>query len=222
MPINKPKELILEQILLGPLENFIYFIGNTETKEIAIVDPAWDINSLFKRIDKEGYTVSAILLTHTHPDHINGFDEVVKRYPVPAYVSEHETGTYGEIPNYQYMNKVHDGEIISVAGIDIKCIHAPGHSEGCQLFVYKNICIAGDSVFVDGIGRADLPGGNPYTMYNTIHNVLLKLPDNTILFPGHNYGQTQFSTIAQQKITNPYLQDCSIDEFISIRMGLDI
>ncbi len=217
--MNLPEELILEQKEIGPLNNFIYFIGDKRTSEIAVVDPAWDVDFLCREAEKKGYKIVAVLLTHCHPDHIQGFDEMTDRYPVDAYVSVHETDDYGKVPRYNQMNKVDDGGKVMIGGIELTCMHVPGHSPGCQLFIYKNACIAGDAIFIDGCGRADLPGSNPKQMYHSLYDVILKLPDDLILFPGHNYGSTPYATLGDQKQTNPYLQADSEEDFLVQRMG---
>ena len=90
---------------------------------------------------------------------------------------------------------------------------------GCQCFLYDGQLIAGDTLFIDGCGRCDLPGGDAKVMYNSLYNILLKLPDETIIYPGHNYGPVPSDTLRHQKQTNPYLQAGSLSEFLGERMG---
>ncbi len=216
--MNIPNELILDQIPLGPINNFLYFIGDAKTKEVAIIDPAWDVNYLRDLAAKKGYKITNIFLTHGHPDHVNGVVEMLSHHDVPCYISKNELGVL--IPRHKNIVKVEDHAKLKVGSIEFECLHTPGHSPGCHLFLYKNVLIAGDTVFIDGCGRCDLPGSNPKQMYNSLYNVIMKLPDETIIFPGHDYGPTPYATLASQKQTNPYLQAKSMEDFLYSRMGL--
>lgn len=216
--MNKASNLILEQMEIGPLNNFIYFIGDPATREIAVVDPAWDVDFLINQARKKGYTITTVFLTHGHHDHVNGLEEILSTHNVPVYISKHEAPFY--IPKIKNLRKVEDRETLKVGNIEFECIHAPGHSPGCQCFRFGDTLIAGDVIFIDGCGRCDLPGSDPRAMYNSLYNVIKKLPDSTILYPGHNYGPAPFATVGSQKKTNPYLQAKNMDEFLYQRMGL--
>ena len=104
--------------------------------------------------------------------------------------------------------------------ISFDILHTPGHTPGCQCFLAQGQLISGDTLFIDGVGRCDLPGGDPKVMYASLSNILMKLPDETIVYPGHNYGPTPTDTIGRQKQTNPYLQCSNLNEFLVERMGL--
>ncbi len=211
-------ELILKQFEIGPLNNFIYFLGDAQTKEIAVVDPAWDVPYLCKEIEKNSYKVSSIFLTHGHPDHVNGLKDILNRFDVPVYISSQEALFYK--PQHKNMVEVEDHQKLKIGRIEFECILTPGHTPGCQCFKYENVLITGDTLFMDGCGRCDLPGGNAKEMYNSLYNILMKLPDSTLLYPGHNYGSASYATLAQQKKTNPYLQCKSLQEFLEERMGI--
>lgn len=215
---NLPDNLILRQMEVGPAGNFIYFIGDAKTKEIAVVDPAWDVDYLCAEAKKETLKIVAVILTHGHPDHVNGLDEILSRHDVPAYISKHEAGFYK--PRHKNIVDVEDRETIKVGAIEIECIWTPGHTPGGHCLKYKNVLITGDTLFIDGCGRCDLPGGNPKKMYDTLYGIILKMPDETILYTGHNYGPAPFTTLGAQKKTNPYLQCRSQEEFLRERMGL--
>lgn len=218
MPL--PGQLILKQMEIGPLQNFIYFVGDPDTKEIAVVDPAWDVPYLCQEADKKGYKISAVFLTHGHPDHVNGLNEILSRHNVPAYISRREAPFYK--PKHKNIVEVEDHQKLKVGTIELECILTPGHTPGCQCFKYKDILITGDAIFIDGCGRCDLPGGDAKVMYNSLYNILLKLPDSTVIYSGHNYGPTPYATLASQKQTNPYLQCNSLEEFLRERMGISL
>ena len=213
-----PSELILKQMELGPLQNFIYFVGDARTNEIAVIDPAWDVDFLCREAENHGYAIKAIFLTHGHQDHVNGLEEILTRHKVPAYISKHEAPFYK--PQHDKLKEVEDKAKLRVGQIEFECILTPGHSPGCQCFKYKNILIAGDAIFINGCGRCDLPGGNAKIMYHSLYNIIKKMPDDTIIFPGHNYGDTPYATLASQKKTNPYLQCKNLEEFLVHRMGI--
>jgi len=216
MPSNP--DAIFKQLPLGPMANFLYFIGDAAAKEIAIVDPAWDAPYLIREADKAGHKIVAVLLTHGHPDHVNGLDDLLEHRDIPVYISAHEADYY--TPACKSLRKVNDGDKIKIGNIDILCLHTPGHSPGCQCFKIGDILIAGDAIFIDGCGRCDLPGGDARVMYNSLYNIIAKLPDSTVIYPGHDYGSVPFATVKEQKRTNPYLQCKSQDEFLRQRMGL--
>ena len=200
------------------MENFLYFLGDARSQEIAVVDPAWDVDHLCAEAKKNGYKIAMVLLTHGHPDHVNGLKEILSRHDVPAYISRHEAPFLK--PNHKNIREVEDRQRIKIGGIEIECLLTPGHTPGCQCFWYKNVLVSGDTVFIDGCGRCDLPGGDPRKMHHSLYEVLMKLPDTTAIYPGHNYGAVPFATLAEQKKTNPYLTCAGIEEFLSERMGL--
>jgi hydroxyacylglutathione hydrolase len=208
--------IILEQFELGAMANYVYFIGCSETREVAIVDPGWDMTFLFKEATKKGYKITAVLLTHGHPDHIEGLEALLKRFDVPVYLSEQEAEFF--MPECKNLQLTKDHEIISVGKIQIECLHTPGHTSGCQCYHIDNILLTGDVLFVDSCGRCDLPGGSSKAMYDSLYNIILKLPDATVIYPGHRYGRKSFATLCELKTTNLYLTCKSLDEFINERL----
>lgn len=203
---------------IGPAGNFIYFIGDSRTKEVAVVDPAWDAPFLSAEAKKNGFTITAVLLTHGHMDHVNGLDEILSLHDVPAYISKHEAPYYK--PDHKNIVEVEDHQRIRVGNIEIECLLTPGHTPGGQCFKYGNILITGDTLFIDGCGRCDLPGGDAKEMYRTLYTVIMHLADDTLLYTGHNYGPVPVATLGAQKKTNPYLQCGSLKEFLQERMGI--
>ena len=216
--MNKPTNLILQQFELGPLENFLYFLGDPATKEIAVIDPAWDVNFLREESRRQGFKITCVLLTHGHPDHLNGLDDLLSIHDVPVYISQQEDPLFK--PKGKNIRDVRPHEKLKIGRIEIECLHSPGHSPGCQCFLVHGQLISGDTLFVDGCGRCDLPGSDPKKMYDSLYNKIMKLPDATVIYPGHNYGPLPCDTLAHQKKTNPYLQCDSLQEFLQERMGI--
>ena len=215
-----PKNLILKQMELGPLQNFIYFIGDAAANEIALVDPAWDVSFLCGEAKRLGCKITAVFLTHGHPDHVNGLAEFLSKHDVPVYISKSEAPFYK--PRHKNLVEVKDREKLRVGSLEFECILTPGHSPGCQCFRNQDVLITGDTLFIDGCGRCDLPGSDPKAMYHSLYRVIMPLPDSTLLFPGHNYGPLKYATLAAQKKTNPYLQCHSLMEFLEERMGISL
>lgn len=209
--------LIIKQMQMGPLQNFIYFVGDVATKEIAVIDPAWDVDYLLGEAKSNGWKIKAVWLTHGHPDHVNGLDDLLAVHDVPAYISKNEAGFYK--PHHKNLIEIEDGTPLTIGNLTFETILTPGHTPGCQCFRHDQHLFTGDTLFIDGCGRCDLPGGNARHMYNSLYNILMKLPDESIVYPGHNYGPTPTDTLHSQKQTNPFLQAQNMDEFLSERMG---
>jgi len=203
---------VIDQIQLGPMENFIYFVGCPTTKEMAVIDPAWDANFIFDHVQKKGFKLVCLLLTHGHYDHADAADEISNKLNIPVYISKFEADFYR--PETKHLKNVEHDEIIKVGALEIKCLHTPGHTPGCQCFLLCDKLFTGDTLFVDAVGRWDLPGGSVKKLFHSLYHVLGKLPDNVTIYPGHGYGAISSSTIAEQKITNPYLQAENIQRFL--------
>ncbi len=209
--------LVIKQYEIGPLNNFLYLLGDPQTKEMAIVDPAWDVPFLLQQSKNMGYKITKVFLTHAHPDHVNGLEELLRHHDVPVYISKHEAPFLTR--NLKNLNPVSDKDTLTLGSITFNTIHTPGHTPGCQCFLSQGQLISGDALFIDGCGRCDLPGGDAKVMYNSLYNILMKLPNETTIWPGHNYGPTPTDTIGHQKQTNYYLQCSSLEEFLTERMG---
>jgi len=210
--------LLIQQYEIGPLNNFLYLLGDPETKEMAVVDPAWDVDFLCKEAQKLGYKITKVFLTHAHPDHVNGLNKLLSIHKVPAYISKYEYPPLRR--GLEGLVDVTEKDKLTVGKITFDILHTPGHTPGCQCFLAQGQLICGDALFVDGCGRCDLPGGDAKVMYNTLYNIIMKLPDEIVIYPGHNYGETPTDTIGHQKQSNPYLQCHSLQEFLGERMGV--
>lgn len=216
--MTRAGNLIIQQMGIGPMQNFQYFLGDASTGDIAVVDPAWNVDFLCAQAKKQNFKITGVFLTHGHHDHINGLGELLARHDVPAYISKYET--YFHKPRHKNIVETEDRQKVKVGRLAFECLLTPGHTPGCQCFRYENILITGDTLFIDGCGRCDLPGGDARQMYASLYNIIMKLPDLTMIYPGHNYGPTSSATLASQKKTNPYLSCKSLDEFLSHRMGI--
>ena len=208
-------ELIVEQIEIGPMQNFSYLLGSRSTLEVVIVDPAWDIEALLGRVNELGYTLTGALVTHYHPDHIGGsfgsntvagLPELLALDPVRIYANKLEAAGVQKVTGITDSDivQVESGDRLKVGEIEIEFLHTPGHTPGSQCFRVKNTLVSGDTLFINGCGRVDLPGSNKDDMYHSMEK-LNSLPDDTLLLPGHNYGHIPSASMADTKAQNPYL-----------------
>lgn len=209
------EELVIEQIEIGPMQNFTYLVGSRSTREVAIVDPAWDIDALVKHIDEKGYTLTAALVTHYHPDHvggsfgghaIEGVSELIAKKGVKIYAHKLEADGVRKVTGISESDlvRVDSGDRLAIGPVEVEFLHTPGHTPGSQCFRIRNTLVSGDTLFINGCGRVDLPGSNSEDMYHSLQR-LKSLPDDTILLPGHNYSHVPRATLAETKAQNAYL-----------------
>lgn len=214
--MTRQDELILEQIQIGPMQNFAYLVGSKSTREVAVVDPAWDIQGLLNFINEKDYKLTAALVTHYHPDHcggsfgqnsVEGVSELLGLNPVKIYTHKLEADGLKKVTGISDsdMSLVDSGDKLEIGDIEIEFLHTPGHTPGSQCFRVKQTLVSGDTLFIDGCGRVDLPGSNSEDMYHSIQK-LASLPDDTILLPGHNYSAVPHATMEQVKKTNTYMR----------------
>ena len=204
--------LKIEQIQVGQMANFTYLIIDEEEKEIAIIDPSWDLDKIFEIIKRNSYSVKFIINTHTHFDHILGNEQVLAI--TNCQIVQHENSMD------RHDIAVKDGDRIRVGNIVIDILHTPGHSkDSICLIVDSKIIFTGDTLFVGNCGRIDLPGGNVNEMYDSLLRRIIKLNDELILYPGHNYGMKTVSTIGEEKNTNYVLAPRTLQEFIQFMTG---
>lgn len=221
-------ELIIEQIQIGPMQNFTYIVGCKSTREVAIVDPAWDIDGLLNLLQERDYKLKAALVTHYHPDHcggsfgqntVDGVAELLAKDPVKIYTHKLEAEGLKKVTGISDsdMAKVDSGDKLNIGDIEVEFLHTPGHTPGSQCFRVKQTLVSGDTLFIDGCGRVDLPGSNSEDMYHSIRK-LAALPDDTLLLPGHNYSAVPHATMADTKARNPYMRISDLDNW-KIMMG---
>jgi hydroxyacylglutathione hydrolase len=215
--------LYFKQIEIGPMQNYVYLIGSTETRKVAVVDAAWEIDTILKIAKQDEMEITHAFVTHTHPDHvgggfagmeIDGVTELLEKCKAKVVVHKAEAAFLKGLSSSD-MIKSDNGDKVDVGGLEIQLMHTPGHTPGSQCFLVDNRIVSGDTLFIDACGRVDFPGGNPEQMYNSLTQKLMALPDDTILFPGHNYAAKPHATIGEQKQTNPYLRFTSLKRFLA-------
>jgi hydroxyacylglutathione hydrolase len=209
-------DLYFKRLLIGPMQNFVYLIGSTVTRECLIVDPAWDTDALLEVASADDMQVVGALVTHYHPDHVGGaagtfrvpggVAELLGKVPARVHVNKHEAAGLKFVTGLSDNDLVqHEGgDLVSVGDVSVTLIHTPGHTPGSQCFLVRDRLVAGDTLFIDGCGRVDLPGGDAAQMSESLRT-LAKLPDDVVLHPGHHYADRPSQALGPQKRSNPAL-----------------
>ena len=211
----------LEVLTVGALAVRCYLVICPETKEAAIIDPGGDEGRILQRIQELDLVPKYILATHGHADHVAGAWWLRKKLGIPVAMHEADDhffrqpdaaaifAAWGFEVNEPADILLKEGDLISVGQeVRLKVLHTPGHSPGSVCFYdQEKHLFTGDTLFVGAVGRADLPGGDFQQMLRSIEEKILPLPDETIICPGHDYGDQPFSTLAREKQTNPYITE---------------
>ncbi|MBI4431348.1 MAG: MBL fold metallo-hydrolase [Candidatus Omnitrophica bacterium] len=215
--MNLLKRLYIKQVEVGPMQNYMYILGDQEKKEAVIVDPAWEVDRVLNIAKGDDMKVDKALITHTHFDHVNGIEDFLRLTGGCVYVHQKEApflkGMKSSIESVQGGQDIRAGEIV------IKFLHTPGHTPGSQCFLVEDHLVSGDTLFINACGRCDLPGGNAEEMYRSLTEKLMKLDDRVLLLPGHNYSEEPVSSMGKEKRDNPYLGCKTLNEFLRFRMG---
>ncbi|MGD8862682.1 MAG: MBL fold metallo-hydrolase [Myxococcales bacterium] len=216
--VSEEGDLYFRQVAIGPMQNFIYFIGSRRTREVMVVDPAWTTEGILEFAEQEELKITGALVTHYHPDHVGGamgpfavpggVSELVGKVDARVHVNKHEADGLIKITGLSETDLVrHDsGDVIEIGDVSVELIHTPGHTPGSQCFHVRQRLVTGDTLFVNGCGRVDLPGGDAGALRESLR-LLSKLPDQTTICPGHDYGATPENTMAEQKRSNWALID---------------
>ena len=219
----------LRQVFAGPMGNCLYIVGDPSSRECVIFDPAFDPLGLMKQARADGYEVKAVVATHFHQDHVGGeifghqipgLRELLAKETLPIYIHEVEAERMVEQTGIQgaEIRTLQDGSRIPVGELELQVLHTPGHSPGSCCFLSGGIMVAGDTLFVQGVGRVDLPGSDVDQMFHSLRR-LAALPPETEIYPGHNYGPAPSSTIGRELQLNPYLRPTELAQW-RIMMGV--
>jgi len=196
-------------------------VGSKSTREVTIIDPAWDIDALLTHIKEKDLKLTSVLVTHYHPDHIGGgmgghsiegIAELLEKDPVKIFVHKLEAEGVKKVTGVSDtdLNIVESGDHLTIGENDIEFLHTPGHTPGSQCFKVNNNLVSGDTLFVQGCGRVDLPGSNSEDMFHSLQK-LSALPNETILYPGHNYSAEPYESMERVKEINTYLRIEDLD-----------
>ena len=213
--------MFVKQIQVGGFAVFAYIVACKNTNEALVIDPAAEENRIFKEVESRGYTIKYIVNTHSHIDHVMGNRRMKELTNAEIIIHEKESSALVQQSPYMMQMfhaepsppadiTVRDGDIITVGKVSLKVLNTPGHSPGSICLYNKGMVFTGDTLFVGGVGRTDLGGGSLQQLVSSIRDKLFVLPDDTIVAPGHNYGDTPKSTIGKEKVYNPYVGDRAV------------
>lgn len=221
----------IHSIEYGSYQNFNHILEDPKRKKAIVFDPAWDAEFIQQRIVQLGLTLEAICITHGHHDHVGAIEELraLQENSIPVYVSQaeldfvasrHPELPRGFLPLPKDAIPLKDGETLSFGEITLTVIATPGHTPGSICYLLENDLITGDTLFIDGCGRADLDGSNPEILFNSLKRIIDEIPHHVRLRTGHNYGPVELASLKEQLTTNPYLiyVQQNKEAFINYRM----
>ncbi len=208
--------MIFKQLFDNKSSTYTYLISSGKGREALIIDPVLEnVNNYIKLLKELELKLVKVIDTHIHADHVTGASKLKNITKCSTIMGENTPADSVEI-------KVKDDEYIDLEDIKIKAIYTPGHTSDSYSFLMKNHLFSGDTLLINGTGRTDFQNGNAKDSYNSIFNKLLKLPEETLLYPAHDYKGEKVSTIGKEKKQNPRLQVNSVDEYIDIMNNLEL
>jgi len=198
------------------MQNFVYLLGDAEKRDCVVVDPAWDVRGVLDVAAADGMRVVGALATHYHPDHVGGdlfgievegLAELIAANPCRVHCHEREKA------GIRLLTGLSDGDFethvagdrLAVGDVEVELLHTPGHTPGSLCFRVRDALVAGDTLFLQGCGRVDLPGGDSDEMFRTLHERLATLPGELLLYPGHDYGGGR-APLSDVRRSNHYLR----------------
>jgi len=208
--------MLFHQLFDKNSSTYTYLIASAKGREALIIDPVLEnIGQYIKLLNELDLKLVKVIDTHIHADHITAASKLKDATNCTTIMGEHTPSDAVEV-------KVKDNEIIYVDKLEIKVIYTPGHTKDSYSFLMDDYLFSGDTLLINGTGRTDFQGGNSEDSYNSIFNRLLKLPEETLLYPAHDYNGQTVSTIGKEKKFNPRLQVNSVNEYIDIMNNLNL
>jgi glyoxylase-like metal-dependent hydrolase (beta-lactamase superfamily II) len=215
--------------IAAQMRNFAYLIGDRQTGDCVVVDPAYAAGELVDTLEADGLHLSGVLVTHHHPDHVGGsmmgfelkgLAELLERVSVPVHVNSQEAQFVSRItgiPMSDLTSHEH-GDKVSVGAIDIELLHTPGHTPGSQCFLLDGRLVAGDTLFLEGCGRTDFPGGDSDEIFRSLQKIA-QLPGDPTVFPGHWYSLEPSASLSEVKRTNYVYRVANLEQWRTLMGG---
>ena len=208
--------MIFKQVFDQKSSTYTYLIASAEGREALIIDPVLEnVSDYIKLLKELNLKLVKVIDTHIHADHVTGASKLKDLTKCSTIMGEHTPAETVEI-------KVKDDEYIQLDNLKIKAMHTPGHTSDSFSFLMNNYLFSGDTLLINGTGRTDFQNGNSKDAYNSLFNRILKLPDETLLYPAHDYKGETVSTIGKEKKFNPRLQVSNVEEYIDIMNNLNL
>ena len=200
--------MIVRQLAVGPMQNFVYLLVDESTREALVVDSGWEIAPILQAVSEERAEVKFVVATHGHFDHISSIEELAQKLGAKT-VAHVDSSIHPAVP-------VKDGDVLKLGKTDVKVLSTPGHSkDGICLYDGQNL-FTGDTLFIGNCGRTDLAGSSARKMFESLHEVIMKLPPDTIVYPGHDYGEVPSRALGEEKKRNLVLLAGTFEDFFGI------
>jgi glyoxylase-like metal-dependent hydrolase (beta-lactamase superfamily II) len=224
------RDIAAGDTIASQMVNFVYLVGDRESGEAVVIDPAYDPQGIVDVAAADDMTITGVLATHYHADHVGGdimgygipgVRELLEIVSVPVHVQEPEADLVTKSAGIDAAELAthSSGDKVSVGAVDIELIHTPGHTPGSQCFLVDGCLLAGDTLFLEGCGRTDLPGGDPRALYESITQKLARIPDETVLYPGHLYSPEPSASMGRTRQENFVFAPRSADQWVAMFGG---
>jgi len=222
------RDFAVQDPVAAQMMNFVYLVGDRASRECLVVDPAWDVDALVALAQADDMKIIGALGSHYHPDHlggemmgysVSGARRLLEMLPVKVHVQEKEIPWVKRVTGLSDSDLAgHAGsDVLKVGDIPIQFVHTPGHTQGSSCFLIGGSrLVAGDTLFVGSCGRVDLPGSDPAEMYRSLTQRLAKLPDDVVLYPGHDYGESPTSTLGAERRTNTAMKVPTLEHWLEM------
>jgi len=208
--------MIFKQVFDTKTSTYTYIIASAKGREAVIIDPVLEnVDKYIQLLNELDLKLVKVIDTHIHADHVTGATKLKQATNCTTLMGEHTPADMVEI-------KVKDNELIKIDGLKIKSLYTPGHTSDSYSFLLDNYLFSGDTLLINGTGRTDFQNGSSKDAYNSLFNNILKLPEETLVYPGHDYNGKFSSTIGNEKKFNPRLQVKSVDEYVEIMSNLNL
>lgn len=206
------------------MQNFVYLVGDPVARTCLVIDPAWDIAGILAVAKADDMEVAGALVTHWHPDHVGGdmfghdvqgLSSLLALHPCPVHVHRADADMVRMMTGLSRSDLVlrDSGDRVAAGDVEVECLHTPGHTPGSMCFRCGRALLAGDTLFLQGCGRTDLPGGDVDEMWRSLTQRLSTVSDDTVLFPGHDYGHAPSAPLGEVRQTNPLCRAPRLEDF---------